>query len=341
MARMARRFSVRLQNTPRPLRTGGIVAVVMATFYSPSGWTKSAGAIRCGAVSQPAPTPPIRIMGAPRERFRDLYHRFLRISWWRALAGIVVGFLTLNMGFAMLYDVVGGISGANPGSFADAFFFSVQTMATIGYGGMHPVTMTSNLIVVSEAVVGLLVTALATGLVFSKFSVSNARIVFTREVTISPMNGVPTLQFRIGNERANQIVEATLRVTMMRTEHTLEGVVFYRMHELRLVRERTQAFTRSWTALHEIDPSSPLHGATPASLAKDEVELIASVVGIDDTSLQPVHARHTYADTQILFGVRHADILREEDGGTLTLDLTRFHDTVPTLATPTFPYPNT
>ena len=281
----------------------------------------------------------VHVLGAPRERFRDLYHRFLRVSWPTALTSIVVFFLLLNTGFAVIYDLVGGLQNARPGSFSDAFFFSVQTMATIGYGGMHPVTRIANVVVVAEAVVGLLVTAVVTGLVFSKFSVSTARIAFAKKAVIGPMDGTPTLMVRLGNERSNQIVEAQLRVTLMRTERTQEGVTFYRMYDLRLTRERTQAFARSWTALHVIDPSSPLYGATPETLKRDEAELLCGVIGIDDTSLQPVHARHTYVDEDILFGARHADVLSENADGSITLDLRRFHDTVATVPTEAFPYP--
>jgi len=282
----------------------------------------------------------VHVLGAPHERFRDAYHVFLRVSWGRALTALVVAFLALNAGFAALYDVVGGIEHARPGSFSDAFFFSVQTMATIGYGGMHPITRTANLIVVTEAVVGLLVTAIVTGLMFAKFSVSNARIVFSEKAVVTPMDGVPTLMFRLGNQRSNQIVEALLRITLMRTEHTKEGSLFYRMYDLKLTRERSQAFSRSWTALHVIDATSPLYGATPESLAKDEVELLCGVIGTDDTSLQPVHARHTYTTQDILFGARHVDILTENSDGSLTLDLRRFHDTVVSESTDTFPYPS-
>src|SRR5204863_9261444 len=121
---------------------------------------------------------------------------------------IVVLYFALNAAFAALYMAVGGIANARPGSFADAFFFSIQTMGTIGYGGMMPASRAANLVVSVESVVGLLVTALATGLVFSKFSRSAARIRFSRRVVITPMDGLPTLVFRVGNERSNFVVEA-------------------------------------------------------------------------------------------------------------------------------------
>jgi inward rectifier potassium channel len=280
----------------------------------------------------------IRVVGVPNPVFRDLYHAFLRRSWGFSIGAIVAGFLSVNLVFAVLFTLVGGIQGARPGSFIDAFFFSVQTMGTIGYGAMFPVGALTNSVVVAESITSVLVTALATGLVFSKFSLSSARILFTKEVVISLMDGVPTLMFRLGNERSSHIVEAQLRVSMVRTEKTKEGVTFYRMYDLALTRDRSQAFSRSWTAMHRIDSTSPLYGETPESLADNEVELLATVMGTDDTSLQPVHARRQYMHYEIVWGARHADILSETDDGDVVLDLRKFHDVTPTEATDSFPY---
>src|SRR5262249_22633364 len=157
----------------------------------------------------------------------------------------------------------------------------------------------ANALMVAESVVGLIVTALATGLVFAKFSLTQARVAFSRHVTISPVDGVPTLSFRVGNERGNTIVDAMVRVALVRTETTVEGVLFYRMYDLHLVRERSPAVSRSWNVFHRIDEGSKLYGATPESLKKEETELIVTIIGIDDTSLQPVHARHRYIDDEI------------------------------------------
>ena len=277
-------------------------------------------------------------MGAPRAPFRDLHYRFLRAPWWLALSAIVITFLTLNAGYAGLYLLTGGIKDARPGSFSDAFYFSVQTMGTIGYGDLYPVSQAANWLVVSEAVVSLVLTAVATGLIFSKFSQIQARVVFTSTITITPMDGVPTMMFRLGNERGNQIVEAVLHVVMLRTVKTSEGMTFYKMIDIPLVRERSQAFTRSWTAMHNISKDSPLYGITEAAMNAEEIEFIVSVVGTDDTSLQPVHARRHYSHQEVLWGARHADVLTEHEDGTIVLDLTKFHDTEPTRATPDFPY---
>ncbi len=248
-------------------------------------------------------------------------------------------FLFLNLVFAVAYAAVGGIAGAEPGSLADHFFFSVQTMGTIGYGVMHPRSAAAEALVTAEVLVGVSLVALASGMLFSKFSVPRARMQFAEWATISPFDGVPTLMFRLGNERASQIIEATVRVVLVRTERTAEGVVFYRMRDLRLERDRSPVLARSWNVMHRIDESSPLHGATPESLARDEVEFTLTVVGIDDASAQNLHARHTYDHVQVRWGARHADMLSELPDGRLQLDMREFHRLVPTAPRAAFPYP--
>jgi inward rectifier potassium channel len=279
------------------------------------------------------------VVGAKAHPLRDAYHLVLTVPWWGVLLAISGSFLVLNLLFALGYAATGGVVGAREGSFRDVFYFSVQTMGTVGYGAMYPKSDAANVLMVAESVVGLIMTALATGVVFARFSQSSGRLVFSERATIAPMDGVPTLNFRIGNDRSNTIFEAQIRVVAFRTERTAEGVLFYRMYDLVLVRERTPALARSWNVLHVIDDKSPLFGATPSSCGADEVEIAVSVVGTDDTSLQPVHARHRYLAKDIVWGARPADVLSERPDGVIVLDLRRFHDVVPTEPTESFPYP--
>jgi len=283
----------------------------------------------------------VTVIGAPRLALRDFYYLFLRVRWSGAVGAITVAYLALNAVFAAAYRISGGVAGADPDSFFDAFCFSVQTMGTIGYGAMYPVSRAANVIMIVESVMSLIVTALATGLVFAKFSRSTARVQFSRHAVISPMNGVPTLMLRVGNERGNQILEATIRISLVRTEVTKEKTKFYRMYDLNLARERSPAMSRSWTVLHPIVAGSPLFGATPESMARDEIELLVTLVGTDDTSLQPVHARKRYLDNEIAWGARHADILAEDKEGNIVLDIRRFHDILPTEPFEGFPFPST
>jgi inward rectifier potassium channel len=286
-----------------------------------------------------APANGIVVVGARRTPLSDLYHNLLRAPWWLDLLALSGLFLLLNLLFALAYLEVGGVVGAAPGSLADHFFFSVQTMGTIGYGTMHPLSAGAEALVTTEVIVGVSLIALTSGILFAKFSVPSSRMVFAEWATIAPFDGVPTLMFRIGNERASQIIEATVRVVMVRTEHTAEGVLYYRLRDLRLERDRTPALARSWNVMHVIDASSPLHGATPETLARDEVEFMLTIVGLDETSAQNVHARHTYGHEQIRWGARHADMLSELDDGRLQLDVSQFNRVVPTTPTATFPHP--
>jgi inward rectifier potassium channel len=281
----------------------------------------------------------IVVVGASSYPLRDAYHSILRMSWPAALGVIALLFLVANAIFGIAYTLTGGVTGAHDGSFRDAFFFSVQTMGTVGYGAMYPTSTAANVLVVAESVVSVIVTALATGIVFARFSQSSGRLVFTSHICIAPMDGVPTVLLRVGNDGASTIFEATIRLVFTKTDRTQEGVVFYRLFDMTLTRDRSPALSRSWTVMHPIDEKSPLHGLTPGTCAEKEVEIVASIVGTDDTSLQPVHARHRYEAKDMLWGSRPADILSELADGRLQLDVRKFDETVQSQPTEAFPYP--
>jgi inward rectifier potassium channel len=281
----------------------------------------------------------IHVIGGEARPLRDFYHALLRLNWPATLGLITASFLAANALFALIYVMVGGIENAKPGSFLDAFFFSVETMGTIGYGSMYPRSNAANWWMVVESVVGITLTALTTGLVFAKFSRPTARIVFTRNAVICPFNGVPTFMFRVGNERGNAIVNAQFRGVVSRTEHTTEGEQFYRAYDLKFVRDRALALNRSFSLSHRIDESSPFFGQTPESIAAQEYELQIIVVGIDDTVMQTVHASHNYFAQEILWGARLCDVLSDRPDGSMVLDLRRFHDVEPSQPTESFPYP--
>jgi inward rectifier potassium channel len=278
----------------------------------------------------------VEVVGGQSRFGRDIYHFFLRAPWWVDLGVLSTVFVGANLLFAFAYHLVGGVFGAH--GFADEFFYSVETMGTIGYGEMYPTTRAAHAIVTCEALAQIFLLAVTTGLVFAKFSIPRARVQFAKHPTIGPYDGVPTLQFRIGNERDSRLLEAVIRVVMLRTEKTKEGVTIYRMHDLRLERDRSPALSRSWTVLHHIDNKSLLHGATPESLERDEVEIILTLSGTDELSVQQLHAQMRYEAKDIRWGARHADMLSERPDGKLRLDLTQFHEIVPTPPTDEFPY---
>jgi inward rectifier potassium channel len=266
------------------------------------------------------------IHGAPTGVFDDLYH-YLVTSSWPALIGLIAAAFTIaNLLFATGYYFDQGIENAHSGSFADMFFFSVQTMATIGYGKMEPVTLFSNILVSIEALTGLLALALMTGLVFSKFSRPTARVRFTRYVVIGPRDGVNSLMIRAANLRANRIVEAEIHVVFARQEVTVEGDSIRRLYDMTMTRSRSAMFALSWTAVHQIVPGSPLFGQTRESLANCAAEIIVSIIGLDETFSQTVHARHTFELDEIVWGARFADVLVLHPDGSRSVDYTRFDE---------------
>jgi inward rectifier potassium channel len=266
------------------------------------------------------------IHGAPTSIFEDLYH-YLVTSSWPALIGLIAAAFTVaNLLFATGYYLDQGIENAHSGSFADMFFFSVQTMATIGYGKMEPVTLFSNILVSIEALTGLLALALMTGLVFSKFSRPTARVRFSRYVVVSPRDGVISLMIRAANLRANRIVEADMHVVLARQEITAEGDSIRRLYDMTMTRSRSAMFALSWTAVHQLVEGSPLFGQTRESLANCAAEIIVSIIGLDETFSQTVHARHTYELDEIVWGARFADVLVLHPDGSRSVDYTRFDE---------------
>jgi inward rectifier potassium channel len=269
------------------------------------------------------------IVGDERAILRDAYHTFLQVRWLASLSLIAIAFLAVNLVFAAIYMIVGGVAGLNATSFFDALVFSVQTLGTIGYGVMHPESHAANTVMIVEAITGIIFTALVTGLVFAKFSRATARVAFSKSAVITSHNGKPTLIFRVGNRRANVIVDATLRVLASVTTTTTEGETFYKLFDLPLVRDRQAGMRRGWTVLHVIDGNSPLHGLDAAGLAKAGVELEISLVGLDDVTMQTVYSIHHYADADIKIGFRFVDMLRELPNGDVIVDLTKFDVLVP------------
>ncbi|MEM7580717.1 MAG: ion channel [Cyanobacteria bacterium P01_A01_bin.80] len=260
----------------------------------------------------------------------DLYHRLLKLSWGSFLTLIPVSYLAINAIFALLYLADNnGIENAKPGSFRDAFFFSVQTMSSIGYGAMYPKTPYANTLVVVEALVGLLITAVSTGLVFARFSLPTARVLFSKVAVIDQYDDVPTLMFRAANQRGNFMLEAKVKVSLIRNEITKEGKYMRRFYDLKLVRAQSPAFALTWTVMHCINENSPLYEETPDSLEEKGVELVVTLMGIDETLSQTVHARYSYVASEILWNAQFVDILSTTpDGSKRVIDMKNFHNVV-------------
>lgn len=264
--------------------------------------------------------------GRRKQVLGDTYVRLLGASWKRIICILAAVYLILNVLFALAYLCLGdGIENARPGSFADAFFFSVQTIATIGYGKMTPQTLPANLLVTLESMFGFAFYGVVTGLVFSKFSRPTARILFSDKALITTHNGKPHFMLRLANERDNRIVETSAKLTLMRDEKTAEGVAMRSFYELPLVRREIPILRLTWTVMHEINEKSPLYGMTPEKFAADESEIIIAITGMDETLSQTIHARHSYIAEEIVYDAAFEDILHRREDYVLEVRYDLFH----------------
>lgn len=267
--------------------------------------------------------------GTPSAMRKDLYFFLIEGSWTRVFATVFVAYLLVNLVFAALFMFEpGAIRASRPDSFLDAFFFSVQTMSTIGYGVMAPATTYGHLIVTLEAAIGLLGVAMVTGLMFAKASRPHASVLFSDRIAISSLGGTPTLMFRLGNPRGNEIIDAKLTFSALVDEITPEGHRFNRILDLELQRDRTPYFNLTWTLYHSLDENSPLKDFDIAG-ENDLVGLRVTVSGHDGTYGQTIHSRHLYDPGNIVCDHRFVDVHSELPDGRPVVDFGRFHDLVP------------
>ncbi len=263
--------------------------------------------------------------------WEDLYHDALTMSWGAFLLWSASVYAAINALFAVLYLLQpGSIQNAQPGSFADAFFFSVQCISTIGFGGLSPATLYANLLVTVEAFISLAIVALATGSVFARISRPRARVMFARRAVIGIHNGVPTLFVRLANARASQILSAEVQVALLRYETTIEGETFRRFYDLKLARNKTPVFAMTFLLMHHIDEQSPLFGCTSADMVADATECLVTVTGLEEITSQTVHARYSYGPEEILWGHRFRDMFVVDPEGQRYIDYGGFHETEPT-----------
>jgi inward rectifier potassium channel len=271
----------------------------------------------------------MRAVGVRWRPLKDLYHFVLTTSWPTFFGFIVLVYLVANLVFATLYLLQeGSIANARAGSFEDHFFFSVQTLSTIGYGSMAPKTLYGHVVVSVEAFLGVLAVALMTGLMFAKFSRPTARVWFSDRAVIAERDGVRSLMIRLGNARANEIINARATVVLAMGDKTPEGESVRRFVELPITRPWTPLFALSWTLIHPIEETSPLYRCGMKELDEREMEVIVVVRGVDSTISQEIHARRSYVMDEISFDMRFADMLSRSPDG-LVADYTHFHELIP------------
>ncbi len=247
--------------------------------------------------------------------WRDIYHSLLSLSWPKFLASMTLGYILINLIFGVGYFLLGreGLEGLrskdNLGFLIECFFFSVQTFSTIGYGHISPLSLSANSLICVQAFLGLLSIGMMSGLFFSRFSRPTAKVIFSEIALVTSHLGQKSLILRMANGRMNRIIDATARVTLMQTIQTPEGAAFRQMLDLNLVRQSTQMFFLSWTLVHTIDEKSPLFDKTPEDLKTDDIEIVVSIVGHDETFAQLVHSRHTYKAMNLIFNRYFEDMI--------------------------------
>lgn len=260
------------------------------------------------------------------------YHLLLSVSWGKFLGLVTLYFIAINTIFALAYlacgegALVGTTVAAAHGAFWQAFFFSVHTFATIGYGNIAPVGMAANLIVVFESLAGLLATALITGVIFARFSRPTARIVFSNKAVIAPYKNITGFMFRITNARKNQLINLEAKVSLSLYVRG-NGPTNRQFYQLKLERSRVDFFPLSWTIVHPIDNESPLHGYTLEQLQQADAEFIILLTGLDDSISQVVHTRSSYKHDEIAWNAKFSNIYQPiVPNDPVTIDVGRLHD---------------
>ena len=260
-------------------------------------------------------------------KLADVYYLLLRARWRTVFIFVTACYLTLNAAFGLAYWGLGGVQGTD-GGYLDHFFFSVQTFGTIGYGAMYPLAKSTQWLMVAESVCSLFLTAMVTGLVFAKFARPSSRVLWSKTAVISDRDGVPTLMFRMANERLNHVVDATLHAAVVRAEKTQEGESIRRVVDIELVRSNSPTFILTWTAMHAITRDSPLYGLTQEGLVAQQAEIVLTLMGLDDTIMQTIHSRTSFLPHEVSYGKKFADVIGLV-GKRRLLDYARLHDLVP------------
>ena len=263
-------------------------------------------------------------LGIRRFDFRDPYHITVSLSWPSFILAMVGCWLTINLVFALLYVLSpGDVVNARPGSFSDVFFFSIETLATVGYGVMAPATLYGHIVSATEIVTGTAFTAIVTGLLFVRFSRAKAKILYADNPVITTRNGRPTLMLRFVNGRRSIMTSANARMFALLEERTAEGEYFRRIHDLQLVQSHLPVFVMPWTLLHVIDETSPLHGLDADSLVAAGVRIFLTVEARDQALAALVQDVKNYPAAAIRFGMHFAEAVTLDETGSATADLSR------------------
>jgi inward rectifier potassium channel len=261
-------------------------------------------------------------VGASRFDVRDPYHLAVTLTWPGYLLALLTLYLSVNLIFAVLFWLVpGAVANARPRNFADALFFSVETIGTVGYGEMYPATLYAHVIASVEIVCGVAFTAILTGLTFVRFSRPRAKLVFAANPVVAMRNAKRTLMLQVANGRPGVLTDATAKLNVLLSEIAADGKLLRRAQELRLERAHIPLFPLSWTLMHVLDENSPLYGYDPPQVLKAEARIFVTLEARDLTLATFVHEIRSYAPEDIRFGVRYRDPIAIGHDGLPVLDL--------------------
>ncbi len=270
--------------------------------------------------------------GVSRFDFRDPYHLAVALTWPQFLIAMLALYLAANIAFATLFWMVpGSVANVRPGAPLDNFFFSVETLSTVGYGRMYPTTLYGHVIASVEITCGLAFTAILTGLTFVRFSRPRAKMVFATNAVVAMHNSQPTLMIRVGNGRAAPLTDARAQLSILQFERTAEGNLFRRVQELRLQRAHLPVFPLTWTLMHVLNERSPLFGYNESQTVEADVRMFLTLAARDPTLATTVHDIRAYGPTDIRFGMRYMDAIAIAEDGRLVADLTRISALEPDL----------
>ena len=260
--------------------------------------------------------------GISRFDLRDPYHVAVTLTWPQFLTSMLGLYLSVNVVFATLYTLVpGSLANAKSGNFAEAFFFSFETLATVGYGEMYPQSLYGHIVACIEITSGVAFTAILTGLTFVRFSRPKAKFVVAENFVVARYNGRPTLMLRIGNGRPGLMANVRAQVNVLLSETSLEGVTFRRSHSLTLVRDQLPILPLAWTLMHEIDDTSPIFGMDSESMIAAQARLFVSIEARDPSLSAVVYDLRNFRPEDVAFGMRYADALTTSDDGSTILDM--------------------